>query len=205
RTSNSVVFPAPLWPIRPTIVAGWTVRLTSSSARRPPNRLVMPRASSVTPRVGRSHGGGTASGAAATVRPRPSPMNTARRMSGRSSRPAVGPRNRTWPFSRKIARWQSSRATLTGCSTTTTVVPWAWISRTFSTRRSTTVGARPSDSSSMHSSFGFHEGHGQGQLLLLAAGQVARQLVLALAEDREHGDGLVDAVLDRLPVVAHHP
>ena len=58
-TSNSVVFPAPLWPMSPTIVAGWMVRWTSSSARMPPNRLVTPRASSVTPRDARSHGGGT--------------------------------------------------------------------------------------------------------------------------------------------------
>ena len=139
------------------MVAGWITRWTSSSARMPPKRLVMPRASSVMSRLARSHGGGTADGAAGTPpgRPLPSPpMNTARRMSGRSSSPAVGPRNRTCPFSRNSARWHSSSATLTDCSTTTTVVPAAWIWRTFSMSRSTTVGARPSDSSSMQSSLG---------------------------------------------------
>ena len=54
-------------------------------------------------------------------------MNTDRSRSGRSSRSAVGPRKRTSPFSRNTARSASVRATLTDCSTSTIVVPAAWM------------------------------------------------------------------------------
>ena len=161
RTSNRVVLPAPLWPMRPTIVAGGTTRSTRSTARMPPNRLVSSRHSSVTPRRGRC-AGGRATGAApappdstpAPAPPSSPPRNTARRMSGWSSSPSVCPRNRTCPFSRNVARWHSSMATFTDCSTTMMLVPRACISRTLSTSWATIVGARPSDSSSMHSSLG---------------------------------------------------
>ena len=156
-TSNSVVLPAPLWPIRPTIVAGWIMRWTSSSARMPPKRLVTPRASRVMPRVGRSHGGGTRlrGGRDAAARARAAPMNTARRMSGRSSRPAVGPRNRTWPFSRNtrpVAQQQGDVDRLLDHDDRRAVARGSRAPcRPAGRRRS---GARPSDSSSMHSSLG---------------------------------------------------
>ena len=47
-----------------------------------------------------------------------------------------------------------ARARFTDCSTRITVVPWAWIWRTMVSSCSTMTGARPSDSSSMHSSWG---------------------------------------------------
>jgi hypothetical protein len=81
-------------------------------------------------------------------------MNTERRMSGRSSNSAVGPLKRTSPFSRNTARWASSRATLTDCSTTTMVVPSRWSMATTSINSATTVGANPSDSSSIISTLG---------------------------------------------------
>ncbi len=74
---------------------------------------------------------------------------TARRMSSRSSSSAVGPSKRTSPFSMNTARSARRSAVLTDCSTSTTVVPSAWMARTISSRSSTTVGARPSDSSSI--------------------------------------------------------
>ena len=49
------------------------------------------------------------------------------------------------------------------------------------------------------------EGHGQRQLLLLAAREVAGQLVVPLAQDGEHGDGLVDEAAGGVLVVAQHP
>ena len=56
------------------------------------------------------------------------PMNTERRMSGRSSSSRVDPVNRNSPFSMKTARSARFSATLIDCSTTTIVRPWAWTS-----------------------------------------------------------------------------
>ena len=75
-------------------------------------------------------------------------------MSVRSSRSAVGPSKRTSPFSMNTARSASRSAVFTDCSTRMIVVPWRWISRTISSSRSTMVGASPSESSSIMSSFG---------------------------------------------------
>ena len=75
-------------------------------------------------------------------------------MSSRSSSSAVGPVKRTSPFSMNTARWASIRAVFTDCSTSRIVVPLAWMARTISTRRPTTVGARPRLSSSIMSSRG---------------------------------------------------
>ena len=75
-------------------------------------------------------------------------------MSGRSSRSCVVPVKRNSPFSMNTARSASCSATLIDCSTTTTVSPVAWIRCTTSISWPTTVGARPSESSSMSSSFG---------------------------------------------------
>ena len=72
------------------------------------------------------------------------------------------------------------------CSTMTIVVPRRWISRTTSRSCATIVGARPSDSSSIISSFGpGHERAAERQHLLLATGQVAGHLARARPEDRE--------------------
>src|SRR6185312_5180598 len=71
------------------------------------------------------------------------PKKTARARSPRSSRPSVEPSNRTWPFSRKIARSASAIATLSDCSTMIIVWPRALSSSTTSSSRCTTSGARP--------------------------------------------------------------
>ena len=98
---------------------------------------------------------GPASGVTTVPSTEPAPaMKTERRMSGRSSRSRVRPLKRTSPFSRKTARSASSRATLTDCSTTTIVVPPACSSLTTSSSWATTVGARPSESSSIMSTLG---------------------------------------------------
>jgi hypothetical protein len=46
RQLKNVVLPAPLGPMRPTISPSWTCMLTSSTAVRPPKRIVTPLASS---------------------------------------------------------------------------------------------------------------------------------------------------------------
>ena len=81
-------------------------------------------------------------------------IKTERKMSGRSRSSDVRPLKRTSPFSKKTARSASSRATLTDCSTTMMVVPEAWSSLTTSMSWATTVGARPSESSSIISTLG---------------------------------------------------
>ena len=70
----------------------------------------------------------------------PPPRKTARARSGRSSSSAVGPVKRTSPFSRKIARRARRSAVVTDCSTITTVVPPACISRDHGDSCSTTSG-----------------------------------------------------------------
>ena len=86
----------------------------------------------------------------------------------------------------KTARSATVSATLTDCSTTITVVPRAWISRTFSMSSPTTTGERPSDSSSIISSGAGEERLRQAELLLLAARQIAGPASVGpLAQDRE--------------------
>ena len=80
--------------------------------------------------------------------------NTARSTSGRSSSSEVRPLKRISPFSMNRARLARRRARLTDCSTRITVVPLSWMASTMPSSRSTTVGARPRDSSSMSSSRG---------------------------------------------------
>ena len=66
----------------------------------------------------------------------------------------------------------------TDCSTMTIVTPSALSRSTTSMSASTTTGASPSDSSSMSRSFGLEkQGLGEGQHLLLAAGQRPGRLV----------------------------
>ena len=99
---------------------------------------------------------GPASGVTTVPSTEPAPaMKTERRMSGRSSRSLVRPLKRTSPFSKKTARSASSSATLTDCSTTTIVVPVACSSLTTWSSCATTVGASPSESSSIMSTLGF--------------------------------------------------
>ncbi len=99
---------------------------------------------------------GPASGVTTVPSTEPAPaMKTERRMSGRSSRSRVRPLKRTSPFSKKTARSASSSATFTDCSTTTIVVPVACNSLTTSSNWATTVGASPSESSSIMSTLGF--------------------------------------------------
>ena len=82
--------------------------------------------------------------------PAPS-RNTDRSTSGRSSSSAVGPWNRISPFSMKYAVSATVSATFTDCSTRMIVVPAAFSSRTISRSWPTTLGASPSDSSSIMS------------------------------------------------------
>ena len=171
--SKIVVLPAPLGPMRPRISPGWSENVTSLTARIPPKRFVRPATSmtgwptsdsvpsSLAYVAGRTGAASPASAwAPLLLAPEPSATepapsrNTERRMSPRSSSSAVGPENRTSPFSRKYARSAMVRATLTDCSTRMIVQPWAWIARTILSSSSTMVGARPRDSSSMMSSFG---------------------------------------------------
>ena len=127
-------------------------------------------------------------------------------MSGRSKRSEVRPLKRTSPFSKKTARSASCSATLTDCSTTMMVVPAAWSSFTTSMSWATMVGARPSDSSSIIRTRGrHHQGHGQGQHLLLAAGEVAGLLVGPVIEDREELDHPLLGLVDGPVVLADHP
>ena len=134
-------------------------------------------------------------------------MNTARRMSGRSSSSAVGPANRTSPFSRNTRPLASSSATLTDCSTTTTVVPGGvdlphlldqLVDHGRGQAERQLVDAEqlgPGD-----------ERHGQRQHLLLAARQVAGQLVVPLR--RGPGTCATDLGARRrggVLVVAQHP
>ena len=99
---------------------------------------------------------------------------------------------RTAPFSRNTARCASSMATLTDCSTATIVVPAAWISRTFSHEHADDRGREAERElvDQHHLRLG-DERHGERELLLFAAGQVAGELAAALAEDREHLEHLV--------------
>ena len=118
-------------------------------------------------------------------------MNTDRRMSGRSSRSAVGPRNRTSPFSMNTARSASEghvHRLLDHHDRGAAGVDLAHLVEQLVDDRRGQAERQLVD----QSSFGpGHEGHGQRQLLLLAARQVAGQLVVALAEDREQVDDLV--------------
>ena len=75
-------------------------------------------------------------------------------MSGRRISSVVEPLNFTSPFSMNTALLATVRARLTDCSTRTIVVPSSAMARTMSRSCSTTVGARPSDSSSIMSSRG---------------------------------------------------
>ena len=78
-------------------------------------------------------------------------MNTDRSSLGCWDRSGVGPENRTRPRSMKMARLEMAVATLTDCSTMTTVTPLAARARMTSRSWATTEGARPSDSSSISS------------------------------------------------------
>ena len=92
---------------------------------------------------------------------------------GRAAR-AVGPSKRTSPFSMNTARSARVMATLTDCSTSTTVVPPAWMARTIPSSCSTTIGARPRlqlvDEQQPRPG---DERLAEGEHLLLAAGEVA--------------------------------
>ena len=68
--------------------------------------------------------------------------------------PRSMPSNRTSPFSRKMARSAIASATFSDCSTMIIVWPRALSSSTTSSRRCTTSGARPSESSSIIRSSG---------------------------------------------------
>ena len=110
-TSNSVVLPAPLGPMMPTISPGATARSTRSTARMPPKLRVSSRtcerraARRRRPRRWRATApppgcrcpppAWTCTAAAAPSR------NTERRTSGRSSSSVVGPWKRISPFSMK--------------------------------------------------------------------------------------------------------
>ncbi len=67
---------------------------------------------------------------------------------------AAGPENRIAPLSMMYARSATATATFTDCSTSRIAVPLARMSRTDSRSCSTTMGASPSDSSSISSSRG---------------------------------------------------
>ena len=122
---------------------------TSSSAVIPPKCFVSPSTSSA--------GESAVTGARGDVRA-PAGVarsrKTARRRSGRATRSAALPRNRTSPFSMKYAVSASSSATCTDCSTTTMVVSVSAKRRIVSRRSATTAGASPSDSSSISRSRG---------------------------------------------------
>ena len=95
---------------------------------------------------------------------------------GRRARaaPAPSPSKRTWPFSRNTARSAIASATLSDCSTMTIVMPSAFSRSTTWSSSWTTIGDRPSESSSMSSTSGsWSSTHGEGQHLLLAARQRA--------------------------------
>jgi len=149
-----VVLPAPFGPMSPRISPWRTDRSTSSTARMPPKLTARPWVSSATGACSRRRA--RTSRSMSWARPPASVpcRNTARRTSGRSSSSAVGPSKRTSPFSMNTARSATVHATFTDCSTSTMVVPWAWMARTMPSSCSTITGARPRDSSSMSSSFG---------------------------------------------------
>src|SRR5581483_11573661 len=85
--------------------------------------------------------------------PAPS-RKTDRKMSRLLRSSLVEPLKRISPFSMKYACFATVSATFTDCSTSTTVVPLWWMSSTMVSSCWTITGARPSDSSSIISSFG---------------------------------------------------
>src|SRR5438046_2914782 len=75
-------------------------------------------------------------------------------MLGSSRKSAAAPASTIRPFSRTYARWATSSATSTSCSTSSMAVPAEWMSFTTSISRSTILGASPRDISSTIRSFG---------------------------------------------------
>ena len=102
------------------------------------------------PTSGRSPSTCTTAGASTASSTDAAPSRkTERSTSGRSSSSLVGPWKRISPFSMKYAVSATVSATFTDCSTRITVVPCS-LSRCTATRSSaTTLGARPSESSSI--------------------------------------------------------
>ena len=101
--------------------------------------------------------------------------------------PAADPSKRTRPFSRNTARSAIESATLSDCSTMTMVRPSRFSCSTTARSCSTTIGDKPSESSSMSKHVGVvQQRDRERQHLLLAAGQRDRHLVLAVGEHAEH-------------------
>ena len=137
--------------------------------RRPPR----PRPPPPTPAAGRSR-------RAARWR------KTARSRSVRPRRSAAGPWNRTSPFSRNTARSATARATSADCSTSTIVHPAVRASSSRGRSWLDDEGGQPEGQLVDEQQPGTGEQrHGQGELLLLAAGQVAGRLVAATLQARE--------------------
>src|SRR5213083_1462059 len=99
-------------------------------------------------------------------------------MLGSSRRSAAAPASTIRPFSRTYARWATSSATSTSCSTSSRAVPAEWMSFTTSISRSTILGASPRDISSTIRSF-------DRDHLLLASRKRARLPVQFVLESRE--------------------
>ena len=205
--SNSVVLPAPFWPMSPRISPWRRSRSTSSTAWMPPKRLTMPRQES---RTGASSAGGAGrcpSGAAAWPRAfGPWRMNTDRSRSGRSSRSAVGPVKRTSPFSMNTARCASVRATLTDCSTMHDRGAGG-MDRAEHVEEVADDRRRQAERQLVdHQQAGLrHERLGQRQHLLLAAGEEAGRLGVALGQDREQLQHLGPGGFDAGRVLAERP
>ena len=111
-TSNSVVLPAPLAPISPTISPGCTVSVTSSMAVTPPNR----RRTSTTSRAGGSSPPVETAGRRPELVARRSLLRCrsrrrSARTSGWSRNAAASPSHRTSPFTTTTARSARSSAT----------------------------------------------------------------------------------------------
>ena len=109
-------------------------------------------------------------------------------MSGRSSSSAVGPVKRNSPFSMNTARSASRSATLIDCSTTTIVSPVVVdlvhdVDELADDRRRQ-AERQLVDEQQLRVG---DERLADGEHLLLAAGEVAGELVDALGEPREHG------------------
>ncbi len=158
-TSNKVVLPAPLGPMNPRISAWRTLNDTSFSALTPPKRFDTSLTSSVVFRcpsleVGAAVAPPPFGAGREDVAPAAPSRNTDRSTSGRSSNSAVGPWNRISPFSMKYASSASVSARFTDCSTRMMVMPCSRIAFTMSSSWAMTVGARPSESSSIISSRG---------------------------------------------------
>ena len=225
--SNKVVLPAPLWPISPRISPSRSVRLTCSMAAMPPKRLRTPLHSRIGRRLGR---GGIRSAVVGHHQRRRRPAG-AWWSTGPASGVTTVPLDRTGagdehgaqdvgaleqvgraPAEADLALLHEDgalgqlSATFTDCSTTTMVVPGRGTSLTTSSSWPTMVGASPSDSSSIISTFGrHHERHGQGEHLLLAAREVSGLLMGALARMGNRSITLAWRLGHRAVVLADHP